>query len=111
MTKAQQQAKYKKSKKGKEAQSRWYKSATKKKWDKEWRKNNKEKTRAHSKVEVALNNGILKKQPCIVCSKKKAQAHHPDYSKPLKVVWLCALHHAREHIRLKRKKGKNYGNK
>lgn len=27
----------------------------------------------------------------------KPQAHHPDYSRPLDVVWLCAAHHREAH--------------
>ena len=47
-------------------------------------------------VAKALNNGTLKRQPCWVCG-KKAQAHHPDYSTPIDVVWLCPKHHAETH--------------
>lgn len=25
------------------------------------------------------------------------ERHHPDYSKPLEIVWLCREHHLREH--------------
>ena len=28
---------------------------------------------------------------------KKSQAHHPDYSKKLNIVWLCSEHHAQVH--------------
>jgi hypothetical protein len=27
----------------------------------------------------------------------RPQAHHPDYSKPLDVVWLCDDHHKQAH--------------
>jgi hypothetical protein len=30
-----------------------------------------------------------------------SQGHHPDYSKPFEVVWLCQLHHSEEHRKLK----------
>ena len=40
----------------------------------------------------AIKKGILKRQPCEVCG-KKSEAHHPDYSKPLKIKWLCRKHH------------------
>lgn len=42
----------------------------------------------------------LKKQPCEVCGKFPAQAHHHDYSKPLDVNWLCTRHHADKHMEL-----------
>lgn len=47
-------------------------------------------------VQWALKTGKLIKKPCLVCN-KKAQAHHEDYSKPLKVKWLCPTHHMAEH--------------
>lgn len=40
--------------------------------------------------------GLLKKQPCWVCG-EKAIAHHPDYDRPLDVVWLCQPHHKQTH--------------
>ncbi len=39
----------------------------------------------------------LPKQPCEVCGNEKAQAHHPDYRKPIDVKWLCFKHHREEH--------------
>ena len=32
-----------------------------------------------------------------VCGNPKTDAHHKDYMKPLKVIWLCRLHHSRMH--------------
>jgi len=49
----------------------------------------------------AIRAGKLVKQPCSVCG-APAEAHHPDYSKPLDVVWLCAHDHKEEHKRLRR---------
>ena len=38
------------------------------------------------------------RKPCAVCgSKKFVHAHHDDYSRPLDVKWLCAMHHVKEH--------------
>jgi hypothetical protein len=36
-------------------------------------------------------------QPCEVCGKQPAEAHHGDYNKPLEVRWLCKTHHAMLH--------------
>jgi hypothetical protein len=45
----------------------------------------------------ALRDGRLEKTPCQVCGEKKVEGHHPDYSQPLNVVWLCNLHHREIH--------------
>ena len=65
-----------------------------------WYSRNKEKADAHRRVYLEVKSGRLKKEPCKVCGAKRVQAHHPDYSKPLKVVWLCPLHHKLEHRKL-----------
>ena len=45
----------------------------------------------------AVANAIRRQaQPCFVCG-QKADAHHPDYSAPLSVSWLCRPHHAQLH--------------
>ena len=48
-------------------------------------------------VRAALNAGRLVAQPCAICGKSKTQGHHPDYSEPLSVIWLCATHHQQLH--------------
>jgi hypothetical protein len=53
--------------------------------------------RAHLAVIVAVKSGKLVRKPCEVCGKKKSQAHHDDYSKPLDVRWLCQVHHSEHH--------------
>ena len=54
------------------------------------------------KATTALNNAIQDKKlfrlPCEVCGNLKVEAHHPDYSKPLSVVWLCPEHHKAIHL-------------
>lgn len=44
------------------------------------------KTAARTASGNAIRNGRLLRQPCEVCGKGKAQAHHDDYSKPLDVL-------------------------
>lgn len=56
-----------------------------------------EKWAARLAVRRALAKGILTKHPCQKCSDPKVQAHHPDYSRPLFVQWLCARHHRELH--------------
>src|SRR4030042_4047067 len=58
---------------------------------------NKEKCFSHYYVKQALLSGELKKLPCLLCGVLNVEAHHPDYSKPLDVVWLCPTHHRRVH--------------
>ena len=57
------------------------------------------KEAAHQQVAKAIRKGEILKQPCIKCG-LKAVAHHPDYSKPLEVIWLCKAHHGFEHRKM-----------
>lgn len=58
---------------------------------------NAEKVRARHALNHAVEAGRIVPQPCGKCRAAKAQAHHPDYSKPLEVEWLCAKCHSVEH--------------
>ena len=58
---------------------------------------NKQKWRTRANARYAIKTGKLVKQPCEVCSNPIVQAHHDDYSNPLKVRWLCQIHHAEIH--------------
>lgn len=42
----------------------------------------------------AIKNGEITKKPCIFCGDPNAHAHHPDYTKPLTVRWVCRKCHA-----------------
>src|SRR5271166_6209119 len=54
------------------------------------------------KVSKAIREGRLRPTPCAICGGPFAvHAHHPDYSKPLDVVFLCPSHHVRLHNRLR----------
>jgi hypothetical protein len=55
-----------------------------------------ERKNAQSKVYRAVKFGKLIKQPCFICG-EDSEAHHPDYSRPLDVVWLCSSHHRQAH--------------
>ena len=50
----------------------------------------------------ALLNGQIRKDPCCQCGERKTQAHHPDYNKPLEVIWLCGMHHRELHSNLRK---------
>ena len=77
-------SRYFKTKKGKEAWNR----ASKKSYQK-----HKDKWMTRLKTRFYIKAGILKKQPCEVCGEIKVQAHHPDYNRPLLIIWLCLKHH------------------
>lgn len=61
-----------------------------------WKREHPERRAANVAVGNAIRDGHLKKQLCWVCG-GKGEAHHPDYSRPLDVVWLCRIHHAEAH--------------
>lgn len=80
---------------------------------KKWKKNNPEKVAKSNRLWIernplarkaqiylsnAIRDGRIIRGRCEVCNKKKdVQAHHEDYSKPLEVRWLCAIHHNEWH--------------
>lgn len=75
-------------------------------YNKEYRKNNSHKQNAHDAVSIACKKGILiRPEKCQSCgvSEVEIQAHHEDYSYPLRVEWLCRSCHSRLHSSLKRK--------
>lgn len=58
------------------------------------RKRHRDRAVARQMITTRLQNGGLTPDPCTVCSTtENIQSHHPDYSKPLEVVWLCKKHH------------------
>lgn len=65
-----------------------------------WQQNHADRKHASHIVRNALRDGRLKKPPCCFvpeCGEMKVDAHHPDYSRPLDVVWLCRKHHSACH--------------
>lgn len=61
-----------------------------------------EKVRAHQILYRAIKKKLLNREPCSVCkSTYRIHGHHPDYSKPLDVVWVCTLHHKPLHTNKK----------
>jgi len=51
---------------------------------------------ARSVINNGIRLGTIKRRPCRDCG-GRAEAHHPDHSKPLVVIWLCRKHHREEH--------------
>ena len=66
-----------------------------KKYNSAWRSKDPTKRRAELIAYRALKMGrIIKGENCEHCGQKiKLEMHHPDYSKPLEVQWLCTKCH------------------
>ena len=60
-----------------------------------------ERVAARQALGVAVRKGQILKRPCERCGAKKVHGHHPDYSRPLDVVWLCPDCHRKEHEAMK----------
>lgn len=52
---------------------------------------------AHKRLHLAVKRGLLTPKPCQICGKHPAEGHHPNYKKPLEVIWLCRSHHQKLH--------------
>ncbi len=53
------------------------------------KKKHPDRAKARQKTSNAIRDGRLIRGSCRVCRAMPAQAHHPDYSRPLEVDWLC----------------------
>jgi hypothetical protein len=59
-----------------------------------YRKNNPEAVKAQAVLNRYIKTGKIKRSSCEVCgASKNIHGHHPDYSKPLEVIWLCPVCH------------------
>jgi len=66
---------------------------------KQWSADHPDRRLAQGRLRYAVKAGWVKPWPvCFMpdCD-KKPEAHHPDYSDPLAVVWLCTAHHRQAH--------------
>ena len=101
---AETQRKYKHSDKGKEVSNRYNHSQggrqTKKEANARYRTRHRWEAGVQRLVNRAKKLSILIAQPCQVCGKPNAFAHHDDYDKPLEVKWLCNYHHSEYHRNL-----------
>ena len=56
------------------------------------------KTKARRILNHAIRDGKVIKENCKKCG-SPAEAHHPDYNKPLEVDWYCKKHHTEAHTK------------
>lgn len=66
---------------------------------KTWQAKNPDKKRVQDAFQTAVQLGKITPWPkCAVPEcEGKPEGHHPDYSKPFDVVWLCRKHHIQAH--------------
>jgi hypothetical protein len=68
-----------------------------------WKSENKVRRAAQVILGNAVRDGRVTPWP--VCAMpeccSKPEAHHPDYDRPLDVVWLCPAHHKQAHALVK----------
>ena len=55
------------------------------------------KSNSRSYANVYERRGKIKQAPCKICGSAHSEKHHPDYSKPLLVQWLCRPCHLAHH--------------
>ena len=67
----------------------------------QYRKRYPNKYKATQALNYAVKTGQVQQEPCCICG-KQAEAHHPDYDRPLDVVWLCPPHHKQAHALTKK---------
>lgn len=53
--------------------------------------------RARAALRHQVRIGKIKRGVCEVCGSINTNAHHDDYSKPLKIRWFCHKHHMEHH--------------
>jgi hypothetical protein len=65
-----------------------------------WKKHHRIKANAHNYSYKKMRH--LRPEMCEKCNKLPARhAHHPDYTKPKKIIWLCIKCHSKEHKKRK----------
>jgi hypothetical protein len=61
------------------------------------------KNTARAFARVYWLRGKLRQKPCRHCGDAKSERHHPDYARPLLVIWLCRRCHFRLHAAKRRR--------
>ena len=94
--------KYKNTEKGQQKIQEYNRSDRHKEAIGNWEQSNPEKVDGRRECHKAIKRGDLIRQPCEKCGASKVDAHHDDYTKPLKVRWLCRKCHRLHHLQLTR---------
>jgi hypothetical protein len=55
------------------------------------------RARTRKKSNQLVNEGRIRKEPCVVCGSREAIIHHEDYDNPFYIIWLCEEHHRQYH--------------
>ena len=55
------------------------------------------KANARAYANTYQRRGRLAPKPCVICGSDNTEKHHPDYDKPLKVIWICKSCHVEHH--------------
>jgi hypothetical protein len=63
--------------------------------NKKWKIEHEIEIKAERKAQYAIPIGEV----CATCGKKAQERHHPDYTKPLDVVFLCKSCHKQFHVK------------
>ena len=65
----------------------------------EWKQEHPDRVKISRKLQYAVQTGeVIKPLFCERCGRKaRLSGHHEDYSKPLKVIWLCSSCHKIRH--------------
>lgn len=66
-----------------------------------WRMQFPNRKKAQAMFRHAMLRGEIQRWPCLICG-ANAEGHHPDYDRPLDVVWLCSSHHKQAHALTRR---------
>lgn len=98
---AQAQQRYNSTAKGKASKQRYTHSDKNKKAQLRWYVKNPHKRHATTIVRRALKAGkLVRPETCEFCDDFPSTAHHPNYDKPLEVIWVCGDHHRFIHANL-----------
>lgn len=62
-----------------------------------WADANPQAVWAQAALRSAIKRGLIEPQPCAECGAERADGHHPDYDRPLHIIWLCRRHHRAAH--------------